>query len=378
MKICLTTSTFPAGPSDHTHAHFLVDAISILQGLGHEVCVLTQARAVDATPALAGLDVTWFPWRSLGPRLAELSFSSPRGLFSAASLVESGVRHVRAVRESRGVDVFLCAWVIPSGIYLLLDQILNRSRVPYALWALGSDINKYKHNPLVRRLLAGIAGRAGQLYADGHGLARDFSALAGKPCDFLPTFRGLVPSPRVERTEGGPRFLYVGRHAHVKGTDVLVRALAELKGQDFRFEIVGDGDQTPDLKRVITEAGLSNQVRFRGRLDNAELAEAYAHTDCVVIPSRSESIPIVMSEALQFGLPLIVSDVGDMGDLTRRYQLGTVTPAEDPPALAQRIRAFIDAPFQTNAALRAELLAELTFESAAPKLVARLESLLHR
>ncbi|HEY2408475.1 MAG TPA: glycosyltransferase [Polyangiaceae bacterium] len=378
MKICLTTSTFPAEPSDHTHAHFLVDAIRILQALGHEVCVLTQARVLHPTPPLAGLDVTWFPWRALGPRLAELSFSSPSGLFSAVSLLESGVRHVRALRQSRGIDVFLCAWVIPSGIYLLLDQILHRSRVPYALWALGSDLNKYKSNPVVRRLIRSIASRAGQLYADGHRLARDFSELAGKECEFLPTFRALLPRARTPSVEGRARFLYVGRHAHVKGTDVLIRALSELKGEDFRFDIVGDGEQTPELKRAIVAAELTDQVQFRGRLDNDELADAYAHCDCVVIPSRSESIPIVMSEALQYGLPLIVSDVGDMGDLTRLYQLGETIPAGDAPELARKIRGFMRAPVATNAALRSELLAELAFESAAPKLTARLEALIRR
>jgi glycosyltransferase involved in cell wall biosynthesis len=58
----------------------------------------------------------------------------------------------------------------------------------------------------------------------------------------------------------------------------------------------------------------------------------------VVIPSRSESIPMVFSEALQAGKPLVVTDVGDMGTLVRRYGLGKVVPPERPDLLAQAMR----------------------------------------
>ncbi len=376
MRICLTTSTFPSGPGDFAHAHFLLDVIQVLREKGHDVCVLTQARDPDATPPLEGVEIVRFPWKQLGARLAELDFSSPRGMLSAASLIESGTRHVRRLRETHEIDLFLCAWVIPSGLYLLLDRVLGRSRVPYVLWALGSDLNKYKANPLVRGLIRRIGQGAGQLYADGHRLCRDFESIADRPCEFLPTFRKLTPRPRVSAQGSAARFLYVGRHTRVKGTDVLARALGELKDSDFRFEIVGDGEQTPELERVVQQAGVADRVRFSGRLSNDQLADAYANSDCVVIPSRSESIPIVMSEALQYGLPLIVTDVGDMGDLARRYRLGSVVPAEDAPALAGKIREFIAEPFRTDEALRAELLGGLTFDGAAPKLLSRFEALI--
>src|ERR1041384_6831299 len=116
MNICIATSTFPSGPDDRMRAPFLRDAIVYLQRSGHEVSVLTQARAANPQPPLAGLDVTWFHWKQVPGRLAELSFRSPAAARSAASLIWSGTRAVRE-RRLRGVDIFLCAWVVPSGIY---------------------------------------------------------------------------------------------------------------------------------------------------------------------------------------------------------------------------------------------------------------------
>src|SRR5262249_43999292 len=133
---------------------------------------------------------------------------------------------------------------VPSGFYVFLDQVLGRSRTPYVLWALGSDVNKYRANAVFRGILRGLAGRAGALYADGFQLARDVSSIVGRRCEFFPTFRVLptaVSSPRDHAAER--RFLYVGRHAAVKGVDVLVEALVELKklgNPAYRFDIVGD------------------------------------------------------------------------------------------------------------------------------------------
>jgi glycosyltransferase involved in cell wall biosynthesis len=381
MNICLATSTFPATPEDSAHAVFLLEVIRILEARGHRVSVLTQVREPNSVPPLPALDVVWFPWRQLGTRLAELSFGSPEGALSGASLVASGVRHVRRMRKTRDIDVFLCAWVIPSGLYLYLYHVLCGARVPYVLWALGSDINKYRENAFIRGVLRLVAGRAGAVYADGHGLCDEVKAVTGRSCEFLPTFRSFPVRqlPAMRPTHTPARFLYVGRHVPVKGVDVLVDALVAMsdKGDDaYHVDIVGDGDMTPLLKQRVADAGVSDRVTFRGRLSDEALGSAYAETDCVVVPSRSESIPLVMSEALQYGIPLIVTDVGDMGVLTRRYGLGEVVPSENPEALASAMRKFISAPWQLDPARATELLSNLTFESAAARLLSRLEELI--
>ncbi|HVW29341.1 MAG TPA: glycosyltransferase [Polyangiaceae bacterium] len=379
MNICLATSTFPANPDDAAHAAFLLEVIRVIESRGHRVSVLTQVREPTSSPPLPSLDVVWFPWLKLGDRLAELTFGSMEGALSAASLVANGVRHLRLVRKSRRIDAFLCAWMIPSGFYAYLDQVLFRSRVPYALWALGSDVNKYRSNDLICNVLRRVAGRAAAVYADGYGLCDDVQSMTGRPCEFLPTFRSFRGAPITAPPEHTPkRFLFVGRHIAVKGIDVLVDALIAMKngGHDaYRVDFVGDGEMTPLLKNRIAAAGLSQRARFLGRLSDEALARAYSDTDCLVIPSRSESIPIVMSEALQHGVPLIVSDVGDMGMLARRYGLGEVVPSGDPDALARALTKFIAKPWRLDDAQARELLSKLTFEGAADRLLSRLEQL---
>ncbi|MBL7184375.1 MAG: glycosyltransferase [Anaerolineae bacterium] len=56
--------------------------------------------------------------------------------------------------------------------------------------------------------------------------------------------------------------------------------------------------------------------------------------DALVIPSHIESIPILFSDAMQVGIPVVATDVGDLGQLVRQYGVGVVVDPEDPEALA--------------------------------------------
>jgi glycosyltransferase involved in cell wall biosynthesis len=59
--------------------------------------------------------------------------------------------------------------------------------------------------------------------------------------------------------------------------------------------------------------------------------------DYIVIPSRIESIPVILSDALQKGCPMIATNVGDMGKMLIEHQAGYVVAPENPPALAHTL-----------------------------------------
>jgi glycosyltransferase involved in cell wall biosynthesis len=98
--------------------------------------------------------------------------------------------------------------------------------------------------------------------------------------------------------------------------------------------------------------------------------------DCLVVPSRNESIPIVFSEALQAGLPMLVTDVGDMGELARRHGLAAPIAAADAGALAAAMAMFIkDREAQTAAYRKArkELLGIFDVGATADHYLAAIE-----
>ena len=91
--------------------------------------------------------------------------------------------------------------------------------------------------------------------------------------------------------------------------------------------LFGGGPLETQIRRRAAQPDLRGRVTIGGWADEAVAVSWLAACDCVVIPSRMESIPVIFSDALQMGRPLIVSDVGDMGSLLREHPAGLVVPA---------------------------------------------------
>ncbi len=86
-----------------------------------------------------------------------------------------------------------------------------------------------------------------------------------------------------------------------------------------------------------------------------------------------ESIPIVFSEALQAGIPMLVADVGDMGELARQNGLPQPIPPADPESLAAAMVNFahnIDAQRRLYRAARDQLLAIFDLQATADRFLA--------
>jgi glycosyltransferase involved in cell wall biosynthesis len=360
MNILILTSTFPANRDDIMQHPFQMDFIDLLKKSNHNITILTHAKCDIHEKIREDLDIVWFPWLRVQGRLAEIDFFKAGNIWALLSLIYNGVKHTRKVIDQKRIDLVICLWILPSGLYIYFNSLLRMVGVPYVLWALGSDINKYRHNFLIS--------------ADGFELCKTISEMSGRRCEFLPTFRKTCLPEAVPRdTTGGPvSFLYVGRHSRVKGTDLLIRAIISLEKENpllkYCVTIIGEGELTPEMTRMVNENNLNHKVQFAGKVSGDRLFDLYSRADCVVIPSRSESIPVVLSEALQFNKPMIVTDVGDMGMLGRRYGIARVVEKEDVDALAHEMRDFIEKPFQIDPQKRNELLSLLMMENSMQKI----------
>jgi glycosyltransferase involved in cell wall biosynthesis len=136
----------------------------------------------------------------------------------------------------------------------------------------------------------------------------------------------------------------VGRIEKVKGIDLLLQSMAYLKEEEVsaHLTVVGRGAMEGWARNFINEKALEEQVSWKGNVPDETLASLYESSDCVVIPSRAESIPLVFSEALRFNKDMIVTDVGDMGMLGRRYEVAWVIPPENIMALKEIMKKRVE------------------------------------
>jgi glycosyltransferase involved in cell wall biosynthesis len=132
--------------------------------------------------------------------------------------------------------------------------------------------------------------------------------------------------------------VFAGRFAEIKRPMDLLYAfkLLESKG-DYGLLLLGDGKLKPECEEYVLKNNLK-RIRFAGFKNTTEISEMYAAGDCIVLPSRNETWGLVINEAMNFGLPVIVTDkVGCGPDLVIPGENGFVYPMGDVNALAESI-----------------------------------------
>lgn len=174
--------------------------------------------------------------------------------------------------------------------------------------------------------------------------------------------------------------LYVGRISREKGLCDLVDAIATLRRErrigaygDIRLSVVGwsaHGEQER-LAAHATKEGVEGCITFVGALPHGEsLFDYFRRSEIFVLPSWTEGTPRVLIEAMAFGCPAVVTDVGGVLDVVSNRQTALVVPARAPARLAEAI-----AELATNAELRDRLrcnarqrVANLTVENLAAQM----------
>jgi glycosyltransferase involved in cell wall biosynthesis len=171
----------------------------------------------------------------------------------------------------------------------------------------------------------------------------------------LPGDRVHVAEPGVEAadlapgTATGGSILSVAAVIPGKGHDLLVDALATLNGRRWRCLCVGSVERDPafvaSLRRRALDCGMNGRMRFSGAVPDEDLARSYGAADLLVLPSRSETYGMVVTEALARGLPVVAADVGGVPEAMGRCADGTrpgvLVRPEDPAALGDALRAWL-------------------------------------
>jgi D-inositol-3-phosphate glycosyltransferase len=149
-----------------------------------------------------------------------------------------------------------------------------------------------------------------------------------------------------------PVLLFVGRIQPLKGVDVAVRALAELRRHrpDAELVVVGgpSGVEGPaELARARTlthDLGVADAVRWVDPQPHHLLSTYYRAADVVLVPSRSESFGLVALEAAACGIPVVAAAVGGLRTLVEHGRTGFLVEGRQPERFAAYAREVIDNP----------------------------------
>ncbi len=127
-------------------------------------------------------------------------------------------------------------------------------------------------------------------------------------------------------------FLYIGMLRDLKGPDLFIDAFARterLIGRPLSAIMIGDGPQKDDYEKMMMERGLGRRIEM---LPAMKARDAFSFARRVVVPSRAESMPYIVLEALAARKPVIAARVGGIPEV-----LGSDSAALSVPNDAQSL-----------------------------------------
>jgi glycosyltransferase involved in cell wall biosynthesis len=164
---------------------------------------------------------------------------------------------------------------------------------------------------------------------------------------FIPN--GIDPVTRSQSTtfldkhgiRQGEYLLAVGRLTPEKGLEYLVEAANRLP-QVTQVVIAGASDHDSSYRQQLEKLDTGKKVIFTGFTSGEDLRQLYSHARCFVLPSVNEGFPMVLLEAMAYGLPILCSDIPG----TRQVDLPEQDyfTVKDVDSLCAAISRLLDAP----------------------------------
>jgi glycosyltransferase involved in cell wall biosynthesis len=305
MRIAIFTETFL--PKVDGIVTRLKHTVEHLQNFGHQVCVFCPDGGLTEYKGAQVMGVSGFPL----PLYPELKLALPRPSMREAiegfrpdliHVVNPAVLGVGGIYYSRSLNIPLVA-----SYHTHLPKYLehyNLGMLEGVLW----EILKAMHNKAALNLCTSTAM---QQALTEHAIERVDVWQRGVDTElFRPGLRSVEMRSRLSQGHpDAPLLIYIGRLSAEKEIDRIKPVLESIPGA--RLALVGDGPHREELEKHFA----GTPTHFVGYLAGEDLGAAYASADAFIFPSRTETLGLVLLEAMAAGCPVVAADAGGIPDI---------------------------------------------------------------
>ncbi|HWR17298.1 MAG TPA: glycosyltransferase family 4 protein [Terriglobales bacterium] len=219
-----------------------------------------------------------------------------------------------AVRLAK--DVGLPAFVTTRGTDMNLFPEI-RTVMPKIRWTLGNVAGGIGVSSKLRELMLnnGLPSAKSTVIGNGIDTERFFpvdQAEARKRLDLPRDQKILVSVAALKRHKGFPLLIPAVQKLREKGLNVLLL-------------LIGDGEGADEAKKMASELGIADRVRFLGIVPNQELQNWYSAADASVLASTREGWPNVLLESMACGTPVLATNIGGIPEVLNSEKLGILT-----------------------------------------------------
>ncbi len=330
-----------------------------------EVCVFMHSRAVNRhrTASLGRVRMEFIPKYEPGNVDPYSLFIPARiQLGRAIRAYQPDIVHGFGTESHNGLVAVSQPY--PSVIFIqgIMEKLVEFSD----LSAVRKKLQVYLERQTVRRASALIAET---------GFVRRWAeqAAPGVPVELIPHAGRSTLFDLRNTGSGSGRILCLSALYPHKGVDVVVRAFiaaaGRTSGRKATLVVAGSGPQLAELQQLADQAGLSDRIVFSGHLSGADVMKELCLAQFLVLGSRMDSSPNVITEAHAVGIPVLATDAGGIPDMIDDSKDGFVVPVDDADLLAARMLILLNNPVrcvEMGATGRKKV-----FELNAPEAVAR-------
>jgi len=173
----------------------------------------------------------------------------------------------------------------------------------------------------------------------------------------LQEYRPSEPGCRSQIAPGGHKVItHVSNFREVKRVKDVVRVFARIRrAMPATLVMIGDGPERVDAENEARELGVSQDVRFLGRLDS--VASVLQASDLFILPSQTESFGLAALEAMACGAPVVASRAGGLTEVIDDEMNGILEPVGSVEAMGRRAVELLRDP-ERHAAMRAAAIAK--------------------
>ncbi|MFC2023753.1 glycosyltransferase [Chloroflexota bacterium] len=349
MRVCFVTTAFPRWLGDG-QAAFVWEAVRAIARQGIDVRVIAMhSPGLPIRERMEGIEIVrpryWWPesWEMLRREgAAGLPATWQKYPQARLQILPFFLVHtVAAARYARSCDVVHAEWTL-SGAAALASRWLHQRPVMVTLQ--GSDIFQVTRHRLGAWLTRSVLRRCDRISALSNAL-RDSTAASGVPADRVQIIpngvdtRSFVP-PQEDSRES--IILYVGTFIKRKGLTYLLEAFRDVLAAHpkYRLVLIGEGPQSPDLRRHAESLGVAEHVSFIEFLPQEQVKEWMQRAKVFVLPSLEEGMGVVLLEAMACGTPLVASRVDGIKDVVVP-DVGILVPPADVRSLSEAICSLL-------------------------------------
>jgi len=175
-----------------------------------------------------------------------------------------------------------------------------------------------------------------------------------QPSHIVPFFTSIMDEVQMDRARAAElrdwtkrplEVLFVGRLSEAKNVDVIIRAIAQLRGEAeaVRLRVVGDGPMRGALEFLALSLKVAARVTFQGAVPQANVLDFYEQAHVLVLASQTEGWPKAIAEAMAFGLVCIGTNRGLVPQMLGEGRGLLVEPCNT-EALADALRSVLSGP----------------------------------